>query len=353
MVSTITTPGGFFEATERLNEIDRQIGAISQSASEDVWGINKLEASHQQEEESKMLLSRQQESLEESLKSHNLSESQKEKISIQIREKKKKQEECKKRQEFFRKEQEALRKNWDQKQEQIKELKRIRWRLSSGASKAFDRTMGIEPSGSGFNFSEASTQGRSNFSRYNQGREDANFDESERERLQQEANMLRNAQRRARILQEEAEISEMEEEMGSGSGDMKRKTESVKLSSYSAPLIVAVFKDFIDFTIVLALPGPATVLALCASILIALLLLFPKRRYKISTNASLIIKDFSILSTAFLIEGLAFPLNILPFMTGGVVAIYFLDYAFVKVRNSKKSSQGKMKSILAGVAQKA
>lgn len=181
---------------------------------------------------------------------------------------------------------------------------------------------------------------------------DANFDESEREQLQQEANMLREAQRRAMILQEEAEISEMEEEMGSGSEDMKRKTESVKLSSYSAPLMVAVFKDFIDFTIVLALPGPATVLALCASILIALLLLFPKRRYKISTNASLIIKDFSILSATFLIEGLAFPLNILPFMTGGVVAIYFLDYAFVKVRNSKKSSQGKMKSILTGVAQK-
>ncbi len=36
---------------------------------------------------------------------------------------------------------------------------------------------------------------------------------------------------------------------------MKRKTESVRLSSYSAPLMVAVFKDLMDYTVVLALPG--------------------------------------------------------------------------------------------------
>ncbi len=158
-------------------------------------------------------------------------------------------------------------------------------------------------------------------------------------REQQE--QLIQSQQRARI-QEEIEASE-EAETDSITGEVKTKNESVKLSSYAGPFLVAIFKDTLDFTIVLALPGPATVLALCAEILIFLLLFFPKRRYKLATNTKLVGWDFSILSTIFGIEGLAFPLNILPFMTGGVAAIYLLDAAFVTARNAKKSSGGKTK----------
>jgi hypothetical protein len=201
---------------------------------------------------------------------------------------------------------------------------------------------------------EKNSMPAANDARYNRpAANDANVDESERERLQQEANMLRDAQRRARILQEEAEISEMEEEMGSGSGDMKRKTESVKLSSYSAPLIVAVFKDLMDYTVVLALPGIGTVLSFCANTLILLLLFFPKRRYKIASNARIAIIDAFILIGLVPLEGLMFPFNLLPFTIAAVGMIYSVDKKFVAKRNAKTFDKKEMKGKLSAALRQA
>lgn len=175
-------------------------------------------------------------------------------------------------------------------------------------------------------------------------------EEQEKEQFLEEANMLNEAQRRARILQEEAELSEREvEEDVSGTGDFRTKAESVKLTSYSAVLMVACFKDLMDYTIVFALPGISTVVSLCANTLILLLLFFPKRRYRIASNARLVIIDAFILLGLVPLEGLMFPFNLLPFTIAGVGMIYLTDKKFVAARNAKNFDRKAMKSRLSGV----
>lgn len=175
-------------------------------------------------------------------------------------------------------------------------------------------------------------------------------EEQEKERFQQESNMLLEAQRRARIIQEEAELSERELEEGeSGTGNFTTKTESVKLTSYSAVLVVACFKDLMDYTIVLALPGIGTILSGCCTVLIFLLLFFPKRRYKIASNARLAILDAFILIGLVPLEGLMFPFNLLPFTIAAVGMIYMTDKKFVAKRNSAKFDRKAMKQKLSGV----
>ncbi len=175
-------------------------------------------------------------------------------------------------------------------------------------------------------------------------------EEQEKERFQQESSMLLEAQRRARIIQEEVELSERElEEDESGTGNFTTKTESVKLTSYSAVLVVACFKDLMDYTIVFALPGISTIVSLCANTLILLLLFFPKRRYKIASNARLAILDAFILIGLVPLEGLMFPFNLLPFTIAAVGMIYMTDKKFVAKRNSKKFDRKAMKQKLSGV----
>ena len=157
---------------------------------------------------------------------------------------------------------------------------------------------------------------------------------------------LQEAQRRERMIQEEAE-------MDSITGDVRVRNESVKFSSYAGLFLVAVFKDALDCTIVLAFPGLATVTALCSSILIALLLFFPKRRYKIVANPSLLVRDFSILLSVFLVEGFVFPLNILPCMILAPLGIYLSDKKFVAARNAKRFDRKKMKAELTNIIRKA
>lgn len=174
--------------------------------------------------------------------------------------------------------------------------------------------------------------------------------EEERMLFREQRERLRQAQQQARIIQEEAILEE--EEFESGSMDVGR-AERVSIFSYSAPLIVACFKDFLDFTVVLALPGIATVISMCADILILFLLFFPKHRYRLTTNARLIIIDAFILMGLIPLEGLAFPFNLLPFTVAAVGMIYTVDKKFVAARNSKRFDRKKMRKNLSGVIRQA
>lgn len=186
--------------------------------------------------------------------------------------------------------------------------------------------------------------GRDNFALEQAAKEERMLFREQRERLRQ-------AQQQARIIQEEATISE-EEEFESEHVEMGR-AERVSIFSYSAPLIVACFKDFLDFTVVLALPGIATVISMCADILILFLLFFPKHRYRLTTNARLIIIDAFILMGLIPLEGLAFPFNLLPFTVAAVGMIYTVDKKFVAARNSKRFDRKKMNANLTGVIRQA
>ncbi|MGB2791114.1 MAG: hypothetical protein WBC29_01005 [Candidatus Moraniibacteriota bacterium] len=185
--------------------------------------------------------------------------------------------------------------------------------------------------------------GRDNFALEQAAKEERMLFREQRERLRQ-------AQQQARITQEEAMLEE--EECESGSLDVER-AERVSIFSYSAPLIVACFKDFLDFTVVLALPGIATVISMCADILILFLLFFPKHRYRLTTNARLIIIDTFILMGLIPLEGIAFPFNLLPFTVAAVGMIYTVDKKFVAARNSKRFDRKKMKANLTGVIRQA
>ena len=150
---------------------------------------------------------------------------------------------------------------------------------------------------------------------------------------------LQEAQRTERMTQEEAE-------MDSVTGDVRMSGESVKLSSYAGPLLVAIFKDILDFSVILAFPGVGTVISLCLDTLIFLLLIFPKRRYRLMTNMRLVVIDAFILLGLIPLEGIAFPFNILPFTVAAVGMIYRFDKKFVAARNANRSDQKKMKEKL-------
>lgn len=189
----------------------------------------------------------------------------------------------------------------------------------------------------------------SNAEQFEESSEERREQESLEQWNQQEASRLAEVRRREQLIQEYAEREELEED-ASGTGNFTTKTEPVKLSSYSALFMVACFKDLMDYTVVFALPGISTVVSFCANTLILLLLFFPKRRYKITSNARLAIIDAFILIGLVPLEGLMFPFNLLPFTIAGVGMIYMTDKKFVAKRNAKKfdkkDMKGKMSAIL-------
>ena len=159
---------------------------------------------------------------------------------------------------------------------------------------------------------------------------------------------LQEARQLARITQEDAASSE--EELGV---ENTGRAERVSIFSYSAPLIVACFKDLLDFSIVLALPGIGTVISFCLNTLIFLLLIFPKRRYRLMTNMRLAIIDAFILLGLLPLEGIAFPFNVIPFTVAAVGMIYLFDKKFVAARNAKRFDRKKMKAELTNIIRKA
>ncbi|QQS15314.1 MAG: hypothetical protein IPK84_03015 [Candidatus Moraniibacteriota bacterium] len=175
--------------------------------------------------------------------------------------------------------------------------------------------------------------------------------EEERALFREQQARLQEAQRVARIVQEEAAVSESEDNEPESAS--LNRLERVSIFSYSASLIVACFKDLLDFTIVMALPVIAPVISLCANALIVLLLFFPKHRYRIASNARLIIIDAFILLGLIPLEGLAFPFNLLPFTVAAVGMIYVVDKKFVAARNSKHFDKRRMKENLSRVIRQA
>ncbi len=160
---------------------------------------------------------------------------------------------------------------------------------------------------------------------------------SRKEWEEQERHMLQEARRNSPQVQENENNSEQEsfKAFENPQGSIKK----INILSYSAPLVVALLKDLLDFTMILALPGIGTILSICFIIAIFLLLFFPKRKYKIALNAHLALLDAFILMGLTPLEGLFFPFNLLPFTVGAVAMIYMADKKFVTKQNMKKSTK--------------
>ncbi len=172
-----------------------------------------------------------------------------------------------------------------------------------------------------------------------------------------DASFWRDAERRQAVFREqrqrlqETRKSMRQDREESGSRDISIEgnghAEHVSIFSYSAMLVAACFKDILDFSFILAIPGIGTVITLCFDILIFFFLIFPKRRYRLMTNTKLVVMDTFILLGLIPIEGLAFPFNLFPFTIAAVYMIYLSDKKFVEARNSiraKRKPEGKFEA---------
>ena len=234
-----------------------------------------------------------------------------------------------------------------QKEKAVVSKDRHRFSVANDAPKGFSSPDGLHLDRPGVG-SVSRNVSSSNEEQFGESSEERREQEFLEQWNQQETSRLAEVRRREQLIQEYAEREESEEDAG-GTGNFTTKTESVKLSSYSALLMVACFKDLMDYTVVFALPGISTVVSFCANTLILLLLFFPKRRYKIASNARLAIIDAFILIGLVPLEGLMFPFNLLPFTIGAVGIIYMTDKKFVAKRNAKKFDRDGMKKSLSGV----
>lgn len=234
-----------------------------------------------------------------------------------------------------------------QKEKAVVSKDRRRFSVANDAPKGFSSPDGLHLDRPGVG-SVSRNVSSSNEEQFGESSEERREQEFLEQWNQQETSRLAEVRRREQLIQEYAEREESEEDAG-GTGNFTTKTESVKLSSYSALLMVACFKDLMDYTVVFALPGISTVVSFCANTLILLLLFFPKRRYKIASNARLAIIDAFILIGLVPLEGLMFPFNLLPFTIAGVGMIYMTDKKFVAKRNAKKFDRAGMKKSLSGV----
>ncbi len=131
---------------------------------------------------------------------------------------------------------------------------------------------------------------------------------------------------------EKKESDQIEQEAALNDGEVTaRRQGTMAWHSYAALFGIACFKDVLDFTILFALPIIAAPLTLCLLILMFLLSIFPRRKYKISL-AEVISRDMTIFSLVFIIEGVLFPLNVLPFMVVAPLGMYVADKAFLKLK---------------------
>ena len=175
------------------------------------------------------------------------------------------------------------------------------------------------------------------------------LEEKEWERREHAA--MLEAERQNRLLERAAEEEEAAGEDDSSSLHLPNKEERVRLSSYAPLLLVATFKDIMDYTMVLAIPGIGTLISICVTLLLFLLLFFPKKRYRIAGNMRLAIIDALILLGLIPVEGLTFPFNLLPFTILAVLAIHNFDKKFVRARNEKRFDRKRMQKNLTLLAQ--
>lgn len=98
--------------------------------------------------------------------------------------------------------------------------------------------------------------------------------------------------------------------------EQKEQEEEVSIFQYIPAMALAALKDFLDFTIVLALPGVgmAVDILFVPAILLILMITAPQGATKPYR--------YMILLGMIPVEGLVFGLNLFPLMTGSVIWIY-------------------------------
>lgn len=104
--------------------------------------------------------------------------------------------------------------------------------------------------------------------------------------------------------------------------DAERKKPS--LIAYAPALIVALLKDLLDLALLGSFPGIGTVVTVCFSVLIFLLLLLTRSNSKL-VDSRFLIRAGLILILGSVAEGFIFGLNFLPIETLTVFVIYLLD----------------------------
>ncbi len=107
-------------------------------------------------------------------------------------------------------------------------------------------------------------------------------------------------------------------------GEAEIRKHHTSLLLYAPAFMVAGFKDMMDLVGIGSLPGIGTIVTLCCSILI-FLLLFITRTNKSLIQSRFLIRAGLILIFATLVEGLALGLNFLPIEIMTIYAIYWLD----------------------------
>lgn len=170
--------------------------------------------------------------------------------------------------------------------------------------------------------------------------------------FREEARMLRKLQRRNRFSEARV-FGEDDDDRDEGSGNLGMRNDRVTIFSYAGPFLAALLKDLLDLSFVLAIPGIGTVISFAVSICIFLLLFFPKRRYRIASNARLTILDAFILMGFVVIEGLAFPFNLLPGSIGAVGMIYLFDKRFVEARSAGRRDRNALRRDMTSVIREA
>lgn len=112
----------------------------------------------------------------------------------------------------------------------------------------------------------------------------------------------------------------------------KKELEETKASqptlfAYAPALMVALLKDLLDLVGIGSLPAIGTVITICFSLLIFLLLLLTRANHKL-IDARFIIKMGVVLLLGSIVEGFAFGLNFLPIETIVILIIYLMDKHF-------------------------
>jgi hypothetical protein len=96
------------------------------------------------------------------------------------------------------------------------------------------------------------------------------------------------------------------------------------LFSYAAPLAVALQKDLLDFAMIGSLPGIGSIITLCFSLLIFLLIHFSRSESRLMGSRFILRAGLTMIFGS-IVEGFAFGLNFLPIETMVVFLIYIMD----------------------------
>jgi hypothetical protein len=111
------------------------------------------------------------------------------------------------------------------------------------------------------------------------------------------------------------------QEQNRENGETKKE---VRLFQYSAPLIIAIFKDLLDIIGIGSLPAVGTVITLCLSFIIGILLFFFTDAGDINGKRK-IAKRAAVFIVGLVSEMILFGANLLPIETLTVYIIYWMD----------------------------